>query len=221
MQVRHFFSLATILLVAFLHFGLQWYAWKVHRFEIPLENSLLAPPADYLWKVCSWPMFHIMPRRNQHLNFLPVLMMNSLAWGAAFLVGTTSVWRLGARVRMRRRKKHASSLTEAAPIRTAPPTRLERVIELNAMLNRRRITEEEYRGMRAAIMRENDPDPEPVGLRVTPVTYTVPPDITGADHVAWLDEAPRSAQGKHADKRGARRERSVPARRSSGTGRDR
>jgi hypothetical protein len=147
--------------------------------------------------------------------------MNSLAWGAAFLVGTTSVWRLGARVRMRRRKKRASSLTEAAPIRTAPPTKLERVIELNAMLNRRRITEEEYRGMRAAIMREHDPDPEPVGVRVTPVTYTVPPDITGAHHVAWLDEPPREARGKDADKRGARRERSVPARPSSGTGRDR
>jgi hypothetical protein len=209
MQVRHFFTLAAILLVAILHFAVQWYAWKVHLFEIPLGDSLLGPPADYLWKVSSWPLFHIVSGRTQHLHFLAVLLGNSLAWGAAFTAATTSVWRLAQRVRNRRRKQRAEALAAKPPIKTTPPTRVERIIELNSLLNRRRITEEEYRVMRKAIMREQEPEPDAVGSRVIPntaVTYTVPPD--GAQHVAWLDEVPRGARKRRGEARNAR---SAPA----------
>jgi len=221
MQVRHFISLALILLVATGHFTAQWYAWKVHLFEIPLDSTLLAPPGDYLWKAASWPMFYVVSRRTQHLHFLAILLANSLTWGA-ILVGTaTSVLRAVARVRMRRRRKHAAALTEPEAIRTAPPTRMERIIELNSMLNRKRITEEEYRVMRAAIMREQDPEPEPGGLRVTAVTYTVPANVKGAQHVAWLEEPPPGSGGRPDEKPERRRGRAVLTRTPPATGRGR
>jgi hypothetical protein len=167
-----------------------------------MGDSLLGPPADYLWKVCSWPLFHIVSRRVQHLHFLAILLANSFAWGAALVGGMTVVGRFGQRSLNRRRKKRADSTPEQSTIRTSPPTRLERIIQLNSLLNRRRITEEEYRAMRKAIMREHEPEPDAAGLRLAPnaaVTYSVPADANGAEHVAWLDE-PRRARRKHVAK---------------------
>jgi hypothetical protein len=213
MQIRHFVSLAFILLIAILHFAVQWFAWKVHRFEIPLGDSLLAPPADYLWKVCAWPLFHLVSRRIQHLHFLAILIANSLAWGTAFVAAATSVWKFGEKARKRRRKKRADAALQQSPVRTSPPTRVERIIELNSMLNRKRITEEEYRTMRLAIMREHEPEPDSIGSRAVPnaaVNYVVPVDVSGAEHVAWLDETPRGVQKRRDAKRDAGRERNAP-----------
>lgn len=210
MRIRHFFSLAAIALIAILHFTVQWFAWKVHLFEIPMGDSPLGPPADYLWKVCSWPMFEIIPRRVQHLHFLATLLANSVIWGAAFVGGATGSWRLGRFLLNRGTKKRAEAASREAAIRTTPPTRLERIIELNALLNLKRITEDEYRAMRKAIMREHEPEPDvvrPTLARNAAVTYSVPAEASGAEHVAWIDEIPGGVTRKRVTKQTIRRER--------------
>lgn len=220
MRVRHFFSLLLILLVATLHFAVQWYAWKVHLFEIPLEGSLLGPPADYLWKFVSWPMFWIVSRRIQHLHFLATLLANSFFWGAAVVFAATAFWRFVERALNRRRRKRFDAASQKSRVRTSPPTRLERIIELNSLFNRRRITEEEYREMRKAIMREHDPQPDSVRPRLASeaaVTYSVPTGADGAAHVAWLDEIPRGSRKEPVAKQDVRHERKTirPADRST------
>lgn len=220
MSVRHLFSLAAVLFIATLHFAAQWYAWKVHLFEIPMGDSLLGPPADYLWKTLSWPTFQVVSRRIQHLHFLAVLVANSLAWGAAFVGAVTLFCRFVERVLNRRRRKRFDAASQQSPVRTSPPTRLERIIELNSLFNRRRISEEEYREMRKAIMRERDPQPD--SLRALPlsnvaVTYSVPADDNAA-HVAWLDEVPRGEKKKRPAKQetGAKRRTISPPTRATG-----
>ena len=224
MRVRHFFKLAVIILVAFLHFAVQWYAWKVHRFEIPIGDSVLGPPADYLWRVCSWPMFDIVSRRVQHLHFLAILLANSFTWGVAFVGAATACRRFAELVLKRTRKKRAESASQRAAIRTSPPTRVERIIELNSMLNRKRITEEEYRAMRKGIMRERDPEPDSVRPHLaanTAVTYSVPADVNGAAHVAWLDDLPQGVRKNRAAEEEPRRERATIPPTSRPAGRDR
>jgi hypothetical protein len=210
MQVRHVFSLAVITLIAVLHFAVQWFAWKVHLFEIPMGSSVLGPPGDYLWTVCSWPMFEIVPRRVQHLHFLAILLANSFTWGAVIVGGVTASRRFAQFVLHRRRKKRAEASCREAGIRTAPPTRMERIIELNAQLNLKRITEDEYRAMRKAIMREQEPEPDVFRPTLAPnvaVTYSIPAEARGADHVAWIDNPPRGVTGKRPQNQTFRLER--------------
>lgn len=210
MQVRHVFSLAIITLIAVLHFAVQWFAWKVHLVEIPIGSSVLGPPGDYLWTVCSWPMFEIVPRRVQHLHFFAILLFNSFTWGAAVVGGVTASRRFAQFVLNRRRKKRAEAGCRETAIRTAPPTRMERIIELNAQLNLKRITEDEYRSIRKAIMREQDPEPDvvrPTLAANVAVTYSVPAKARGADHVAWIDNPPRGFVRKHSENQALRLER--------------
>lgn len=145
MRLSDLLTSGVFLLVALLHFGLQWYGWKIHLGEIP---TVAEWQGDQVWRVFSFPLFALLSRRVQHLHFFEVLVANSVLWGAVLVWGTKAwlgiVRRATGRTRASRTRLHSS-----VPLRTET----DRLVELKKLFDQGLISGDEYQRKRDMILR--------------------------------------------------------------------
>ena len=141
MRMRDLLAMLATLLVAILHFSVQWLGWKVHLEQMTLPDAV-APYLgdDVLWKVLSAPIFRFVPRHYQYVHFAGLLIVNSLLWSATIVFGLGGLLR-ATRWRPHLRAKRDHSLTWA-----------DQLVEIRRLSERGKITSEEYRRRREAIL---------------------------------------------------------------------
>ena len=141
MRMRDLLAILATLFVGVIHFSLQWLGWKVHLEQLTLPDTVAPYLADdVLWKVLSTPIFRFVPRHYQYVHFVSLLIVNSLLWSATIVFGLGGVFRATRwRPRLRRNRDH--SLTWA-----------DQLVELRRLSERGKITSEEYRRRREAIL---------------------------------------------------------------------
>jgi hypothetical protein len=152
MRMRDLLTSGVFLAVLVLHFGTQWYAWKVHLKEVPVEDRVVDSSGDSLWRVCSFPVFAIVPRRTQNLRFFELLAANSMLWS---IVLSWCVYTSLRRLRKPRRgARQRVGRASPAPLKpsAAAPTRTDRLVELKRLRDQGLITREEYQQQRTAIL---------------------------------------------------------------------
>lgn len=141
MRMRDLLAVLATLLVGVVHFSLQWLGWKVHLEQLALPESIAPFLADdILWKVLSTPVFQFVPRHYQYIHFASLLIVNSLLWSGTIVFGLGGLLR-ATRWRPRLRPKRDHSLTWA-----------DQLVELRRLSDRGKITSEEYRQRREAIL---------------------------------------------------------------------
>jgi hypothetical protein len=153
MRLRDLVTNLIFLTLALVHFGAQWYAWKLHVDQVPAGSDwLIGSSPDQLWNLFSLPLFVVVPRRLQNLYFFEVLIANSALWGAVLSWGVALPLRLlsgggGKRTR----------LPVPAPVaarQSTPRTGTDRLVELKRLRDEGLITREEYQRKRTTILLE-------------------------------------------------------------------
>jgi Short C-terminal domain len=149
MRLRDMFTSTVFLAVVVVHFGIQWYGWKVHIGEIQPAGDLIGTSGDSLWQVFSFPLFVLSPRRMQYLYFIQMLVANSALWGMVLAWST-----YGALGRPRRRKRRVHKLTLPPKPWAEDPARtgIDRLLDLKRLLDQGLISSEEYQRKRASIL---------------------------------------------------------------------
>lgn len=142
MRMRDALLGAAVLLVAVVHFALQWLGWKEHVEQVTLQNGLLGLlPKGSLWPTLSFPLFTFVPRHLQYLYFFSLLVVNSLIWALAVVLAGSFLARGSRGFRYRRRVKAAKALTWA-----------DQLVQIKRLSDRGKITPEEYLRRREAIL---------------------------------------------------------------------
>jgi hypothetical protein len=150
MRIRELLTVLLFLAVAVVHFGLQWYGWRLHLREVGDAAAPLVSSGDPIWRICSFPLFAWVPRRFQNLYFLEILFANSLIWGGT--VAWANYMILTILNRGRRSIRPSSRKQKPDKPSLGKRTETDRLVELKHLLDQGLITQEEYREKRAAIL---------------------------------------------------------------------
>jgi len=150
MRLRDLATNLIFLTLAVVHFGLQWYGWKMHLQQVEAGGALLGASQDQLWTILSFPLFIALPRRLQNLYFLEMLVANSALWGLTLSWGIALPHRFLTRGKAKARLATASEAVEASP--AAPRTGTDRLVELKRLKDQGLISREEYQRKRETIL---------------------------------------------------------------------
>ncbi len=153
MRMRDLVTSGVFLAVLVVHFGVQWYAWKVHIEAVSVEERVVDSEGDSWWGVCSFPLFVLVPRRTQNLHFHELLVANSVLWAVVLswvIYGSLRRW---SKPRGRVRQRVGAIVAVPKPP-AAAQTRTDRLVELKRLRDQGLITLEEYQQRRTTILTE-------------------------------------------------------------------
>lgn len=79
MTLKGLLRVVLFVIVLFGHGTLSQLAWRVYLDELPPQPLI----GHESWDTLSFPVFHVVPRRIQHLYFRELMFLNSACWGLA------------------------------------------------------------------------------------------------------------------------------------------